>query len=383
MPHTYAPSVVVSLDNLLHNLQQLRSRIPATIKVIAVVKDCAYGCGASMISRTLEKEGGVDIFAVASPDEAFALRSAGVRSEILVLGKATDAQLRRGAANRVLFTCNDNDDLTRWMQCDFPIDFHCNVDTGMRRLGLKVDEVPRLVEASQKCGNLHCRGVFTHMASADVPGTPTVKGQYSLFQSALAMLHDGRIRPDHIHVANSATLLRFPPFSCTHIRPGIALYGCNPDPAQSFGVELKPVMSLRGAVVSLREVPASTPVSYGGNHVTSHQTWIATVGLGYAHGVPRSLSKRGDVLIGGRRYRIAGNITMDYLMVDAGAHPAMNIGDEAVIIGQQGSETITPDEVALHADTIGYEVLCNIGTAIERTWLLRGNIIGKESGSIF
>ncbi|MBN1309219.1 MAG: alanine racemase [Chitinispirillaceae bacterium] len=383
MPHRYAPSVIVSLDNLLHNLHELRSRIPESVKVIAVVKDCAYGCGATVISQTLEKEGGVDFFAVATSDEAFALRSAGIRGDLLVLGRATEEQLRNGVSKRLIFTCNDPDDLTRWVRCGFPVDFHCNVDTGMHRLGLKVEEVPRLVETLHRHGNLRCGGVFTHMASADVPGTPTVEGQYSLFRSALAMLHDGGVRPDHIHVANSATVLRFPPFSCTHIRPGIALYGCNPDPAQSFGAALKPVVSLQGSVVSLREVPSATPVGYGGTYVTSRRTWIATIGLGYAHGVPRYLSNRGDVLIGGRRHRIAGNVTMDYFMVDAGPHPTMHIGDEAVVMGRQGAETITPDEVALHGNTIGYEVLCAIGTAVEHAWLLRGTVIDKNPGIIF
>ncbi len=383
MSNPFAPSVVVSLDNLLHNVCELRARVPSNVKLIAVVKDCAYGCGALYVSKTLEKEGDVDFFAVANAKEAFALRSFGIRGDILVLGKADEEQLRRGTDENITFTCNDLDDLVGWIDSGIPVNFHCKIDTGMRRLGIQADEVSEFIDILKSSRSLSCKGVFTHFACADIPGTRTVERQYSLFISACEMLECAGIRPEHIHISNSAAVMRFPSLRCTHIRPGIALYGCKPDPAQSFEADLRPVLSLKGSVVSLRKVPGDTAVSYCGRYKTSSPTWIATIGMGYAHGIPRYLSNRGDVLIGGKRYRIRGNVTMDYIMVDAGQHPEMKIGDEAVVIGSQGDEQISADEVAIHGNTIGYEVLCNIGTSIERIYILNNKIIGINKGEIF
>jgi alanine racemase len=177
--------------------------------------------------------------------------------------------------------------------------------------------------------------------------------------------------------------LRFPLSGCTLARPGIALYGCKPDPAQDFAIDLKPVASLISHVVKMKKLPGGTPVSYGGNYVTPADTWIATIPLGYAHGLPRYLNGKGSVLIGGSRYRIAGNVTMDYIMVDAGSNPSISVGDEVVAIGSQGSETITPDDVALIGNTIGYEVLCNLGTTIDRFYTRGGEIIYHESGAVY
>jgi alanine racemase len=222
------------------------------------------------------------------------------------------------------------------------------------------------------------------MASADVPATTTVNEQYARFEKVLSELRAYGINPHCIHVANSATTIRFPLFrGSTHIRPGIVLYGCRPDPLQSFAIDLRQVVSLTGKILSLRKVPANTPVSYGGHYVTEQETYLATVGLGYAHGVPRYLSNCGHLLIGGKRYRIAGNVTMDYTIVDAGDSPEMHIGDEALLFGQQGEQTITVDDIAQIGNTIGYEVLCNLSASVERRYLFNGNTIGNVREYVF
>jgi alanine racemase len=379
----YSPRVEISLDNLLHNLSQIRSRVPAGVDVIAVVKDCSYGCGSVLIAQTLEREGGVNFLAVARASEAIVLKKSGIKSPILVLGFAAEEELRFGADNDIIFALNDLNDIDRWKSYGVNVRFHVNIDTGMSRVGLLPSETSALIGAIKSTPDIRLDGVFTHMACADEPGTPTVDRQLEKFTACLGALRQAGMDPPRIHYGNSPTIIRFPVGGCTHVRPGITLYGCRPDPAQSFDIDLKPVASLMSRVVKMKRVAAGTAVSYCGNYVTPFETYIATIPLGYAHGLPRFLSGRGDVLIGGRRYRIAGNVTMDYIMVDAGIEPVIGVGDDVVAMGSQGSETITPDDIAVIGGTIGYEIICNLGTAIDRFYTLNGKIIHHDPGAIF
>lgn len=378
MTPDYSPRITISLDNVLHNLQQIKRKIPASMHVMAVVKDDAYGCGALPIARVLEQEGDVAHFAVARTSEARALRKSGIKGSILVLGKATEEELRWGNSERICFVCNDIDDLVRWSALQIPIQYHLNCDTGMSRLGILPEHAEQVAQQTSSAQHLTMVGIFTHMASADVPNTQTVARQQQLFRSVVAHLQRAGITPHQIHYANSATLIRFPLDGCTMVRPGIALYGCQPDPKQQFEHELKPVVSFCGSVVSLRTLPAGCAVSYGGNYITKRATIIATISMGYAQGVPRYLSSRGEMLIGGKRYPIAGNVTMDYCMLDLGSASTVKIGDEAVCLGSQGSETISADAVALVGETIGYEVLCNLGRAVDRVYIRKGIEVHRE-----
>jgi alanine racemase len=379
----YSPYVEVSLDNLLHNLSQIRRVLPREVGIIAVVKDSSYGCGSLQIAGAIEHSGEAAFFAVARPVEAVALRRFGITLPILVLGMAAEEELRFGAENGVSFALNDLSDIDRWESCGADVDFHVNIDTGMSRMGLLPHEIDTLVDKLNTSRNIRISGAFTHLANADEPGTQTVAGQLEKFHGGIDRLRRGGHPPAHVHFGNSAAILRFPLDGCTLARPGVALYGCRPDPAQDFGIDLKPVVSLISHVVKMKKVPAATPVSYGGNYVTPADTWIATIPLGYAHGLPRYLNGRGSVLIGGARYRIAGNVTMDYIMVDAGANPSISVGDEVAAIGTQGAEAVTPDDVALIGNTIGYEVLCNLGTTIDRFYTLGGKVVCHERGAIY
>jgi alanine racemase len=378
-----SPRVEISLDNLLHNLRQIRSIAPGT-GVLAVVKDCSYGCGSVMITRTLEQQGGVHFFAVARPEEAFLLREEGLSSPILVLGEADSSQIKEAWTKEILFSCNSLDTLRNWIKSGLQVRFHLNIDTGMHRMGLLPSEVEDFAKHLQNSsGNLLFEGVFTHMTSADVPGTETVQSQLASFRKALSVLRSHNLSPVHIHFGNSATVMLHGISECTLIRPGIALYGCKPDPAQDFPLDLKPVAALKGYIVRMKQVPAGTPVSYGAHYITEQTTWIATINAGYGQGVPRFLSNKGYVLIRGKKYRIAGNVTMDYIMVDAGPEPCIGIGDEAVIMGNQNGESITPDEIASMGNTIAYEILCNLSTAIDRYYYLNDSIVFHSSSSIF
>jgi alanine racemase len=372
---SYAPHVEVSLDNLLWNLGQIRSLLTPGTDIIAVVKDNSYGCGSVAVSKVLEKHGNVNHFAVARPEEGFTLRENGIQGTILVLGRIGSDLLEKCISNRLTPTLNDLDDLDLWNRSGLHFAFHCNIDTAMHRMGILPVEIPQLISALRTCPYVTCEGVFTHLAKADVPGTLSVNEQKSLFFNAVAILKNNGIEPKQIHIANSAGLMRFLMSDTTLVRPGIALYGCKPDPSGDFPLDLKPVLSLKSVVAKIKKVPANTPVSYCGNYITKRETHIATIAAGYAHGLPRFLGNRGAVLINGRKYTIAGNVTMDYVMVDAGDMPEFSVGDETVIIGSSGALRITPDEIALLGNTIGYEILCNISTSIRREYFFQGTSV--------
>ncbi len=379
----FSPHAEISLDNLIHNVNQIKSVVSHGTEILAVVKDSAYGCGSIPVAKTLEQYGNIHLFAVARPEEAFALRENGISGMILVLGRATAQQIDEGSSKNIVFTLNDLGDFDIWMHCKNEIRFHCNIDTAMHRLGLLPSEIPYLISKITGSKKIHLEGVFTHLANADQPGTATVNTQRTAFFKCIDLLKSNGISPSHIHYGNSAGLMCFPMTECTLVRPGIALYGCKPDPSRSFCLNLRPVLSLKSTVVKIKTVPAGTPVSYGGHYITREETKIATVAMGYAHGLPRFLNNKGNILINGIRYKIAGNVTMDYLMIDIGKESEIKVGDEAVAIGIQGSEQITPDEIALSGNTISYEILCNIGKGIDRFYLFNNSIVMQYKWQIF
>jgi alanine racemase len=380
--HTTPAIVEISLDNLIHNLYQVKGAAPASTGIIAVVKDNAYGCGAVEIARSLEAHD-VRLFAVANGPEARALRMAGIRSPILLLGVAALEDIAWGADNDIHFSCTDLADLSAFMESGKTISIHLNIDTGMGRLGIGAQELSRAIDLLRGNPRLVCEGIYTHLAKADNPDTGAISRQLIHFRKAVNTLSENGIRPPIIHYGNSAAIMRYPLEECTFVRPGITLYGCKPDPCQDFPLDLKPILSLKSHVVKIKRVPAGTAVSYGGRYVTTADTSIATIAAGYGQGIPRILGGRGGVLVGGKRYTIAGTVTMDFIMIDTGADSSVKVGDEAVIIGCQGAETISPDEVAAHCNTIAYEILCNISSTIDRYYVFDGKTVHHEPGRPF
>jgi alanine racemase len=376
------PYVEINLDNIKHNLRQIRSHLPEEIGIIAVVKDHAYGCGSVMISRVLEHEG-VGFFATATAHEARALRESGIKSPVLVLGPSQPDDLLWGSAADVRFTLNDISEIALWRSMNIPLRFHLNIDTGMGRLGIVYDEIDTVAMGLKSCPRLVFEGLMTHCANADNPDPALTDLQMRRFKKALTSLQGFGLKPSLIHYGNSAATMRFPPDICTMVRPGIVLYGCKPDPAQDFPLMGKPVLALKSRVIKMKRVPAKTTISYGSTYVTRADTVIATIAVGYGQGLPRQLSNRGTVLITGKRYTIAGRVTMDYIMVDVGPNPVIAVGDEAVVIGDQETESISPDEVARLCDTIAYEILCGINSRLDRFYLLDGKIFNSEKGLSF
>jgi alanine racemase len=298
------------------------------------------------------------------------------------LGQASPDDVRWGASANVRFTLNDLEDINHWKQCGAPVTFHANIDTGMGRLGILPGEVAEFMDKIRGEGLLF-EGLCTHLAKADAPDSGAISLQLFHFRKVLNALRASGFMPSVIHYGNSSAVMRYPLEECTMVRPGVALYGCKPDPRQEFPLSLKPVMGLKARIVKMKRVEAGVPISYGGAYVTPAQTVIATIAIGYGQGFPRQLGNRGSVLIRGKRYGIAGRVTMDFIMVDAGANPDMAVGDEVVAMGTQRSQCILPDDIALLCDTIGYEIMCSISPCIDRCYILGGKTEKIEHGRPF
>ena len=260
-------------------------------------------------------------------------------------------------------------------QCEVMTAVHLKIDTGMHRVGVDPE---RAVGAAKKIADaqwLTLDGVYTHCATADATDATFAEQQISQFAHAVSEIRTAGIAVQHVHVSNSASAIRHldSQVQCTLSRVGIALYGIAGDAeSNSFGadhqLELHPVMSLRARVSHVQRVKAGEGVSYGLRRPVERDSIIATIPLGYADGVPRGLWQAGSVLIGGKRRQFAGVITMDQLMVNCD-NDEIAIGDEVVLIGTQGSDSITANEWARHMDTIGYEVVCGISARVPRRYI--------------
>ena len=337
--------------------------------VIAVVKANAYGHGAPQVARALE-QAGADLLACADIEEGAALRAAGVRAEILVFGALSVSDLdglfdgrltptisTPGAANAVQAAA------ARYRQ---RVRYHLKIDTGMNRLGFRFDNLRRTLPGLLASPNLELDAVYTHFATADVPDSPLFDLQRLRFERALAELAALGGRPRYRHAANSAALLRDSRVWFDRVRPGLLLYGMAPPPLAST-LALSPVMTLRSRVVAVKGMRVGEATGYGAHFVTERPTTIAIVPAGYADGLDLRLAGRGHVLIRGRRAPVVGSVCMDMLMADV---TGMDVspGDEVVLIGRQGDDRIDVREMAAIVGTIPWELVCRVGSRIERLY---------------
>ena len=371
------PYIEINLDSLVHNLNQVRKKLGASNSIIAVVKDNAYGLGAPVIAQILEKEG-VGFFAVACMDEAKELREHSIHSPILVLGACSQDDITWASSNEVHVTLNDLAQLNQMVDLDCKVKLHINVDTGMGRLGLIKSETDEALKIISSSGTIELEGIFTHFANADVPDTDKTSLQYEQFTDVLNSVRENGLSPRYIHCSNSAAICRFQIPDNFYVRPGILLYGSRSDPAQIFDFDLLPIASLKANIIKIKKVPAGTSISYGGTYVAQEETLIATVPIGYTHGLPRALSNKGEVLIHGRCFPIVGKVTMDHIMVDIGPASDIAVGDEVVAMGKQGNETISPDDIALLSGTVSYEILTWLCNRIDRYYCRDDKIVCHE-----
>ena len=357
-------------EHLEYGGREASGRAP---RVIAVVKANAYGHGAAQTARALE-DAGADLLACADIEEGAALRAAGVRAQILVFGALSvsdldglfDARLTPtistpGAARAVEAAA---------MKRRTALRYHLKIDTGMNRLGFRFDNLKRTLPPLLSSDHLQLEAIYTHFATADDPESPLFAEQRLRFERALTEIR-GIDRGEaagapFVHAANSAALLRDSRVWYDCVRPGLMLYGLVPPPLAST-IALRPVLSLTSRIVAVKGIRAGEGVGYGITFVADGPRTIAIVPAGYADGLDIRLAGRGAVLIRGRRAPIVGSVCMDMLMADVTGLD-VSPGDEVVMIGAQGGERIDVREMAAWIGTIPYEILCRIGSRIERVY---------------
>jgi alanine racemase len=360
----------VDLGALEFNYRQIKKRIPEDVKLMAVVKADAYGHGAVPVSLRLEKLG-VEYLGVAIPEEGVELRKGGVKAPILVLGGIFGGevdQLFRFRLTPVIFRRDSLKTLSREAERrKRKVKVHLKVDTGMGRLGVPLDLWPDFLRAVRRFPRIDPEGILSHFSMAGEEKGFT-QNQWRAFQRAVAIAQELGISSRYLHVASSATLTAFPAYCSGLVRPGIMLYGSYPSSAFRSLISLKPVMTLKTRIHFLKSVPPGTRISYGGTFRTRRESLIATLPIGYADGYSRHLSNHGEVLVLGKRAPVVGKVCMDFVMVDVTDIPRVSVGDEVVLMGRQGKEQITADEIAGKINSISYDVLCSIGKRVPRTY---------------
>ncbi len=375
MPCLNSNRVCVDLDALEKNLQALKECLasPST-GIMAVVKSDAYGHGLLEVSRALESLG-VWGLGISEIEEAFALREAGVSLPIVLLsgicpGTEDDVvhlNLITGVPD--LHTLNMLERAAS--RADRHIQVHIKVDTGMGRFGLTADELEMVSRSLASWPHLKFSGLYSHLSAADDPEDLFTQEQIKRFRAMLDTIRSAGWNPRFIHLANSAGLIHFPETHFNLVRPGIALYGSYPGRSSEDSVSLQPVMSFKSRIISIRDVPAGYPVSYGHTWHTERASRIAVIPVGYDDGYLRSLSSKARVIIRGKLCPVIGRICMKAMMVDVTGVDNLYMGDEVILLGSQEGMSVRAEELAGWADTISYELLCLLGTR-NRRYFKRG-----------
>ena len=360
--------IEVDLRKLRRNYQRIRRIVGKKTKIIATVKQSAYGHGLVPIAQELSKVG-VDFFGVGSLEEAISLRDAGLREDILVLSvvlsKGAEYFLKyniRPTVVTVKFAKELNREAARRKKV-LPV--HVKIDTGMGRLGPYYSQAYKFLKEVKRLKNISLEGIFTHFPVADTDPEFT-EYQIDIFNRFISQLSQEGINFRYQHWANSTTLANYPHSHFNMVRPGLILYGIKPSPNIDFDGE--PILSLKSKIIFLKKIKKGMGVSYGRTYIAKKATSIATVAVGYADGYPWNLSNRAKVIIGGRLFDLAGRVCMDHIMVDLREKGKAQVGDEVILIGKSKNVKITPEEIAQWAKTIPYEIVSRLSLKIPRIY---------------
>ena len=372
MPHCHRCWAEVDLSALRENLLWLRHRAGPQVKIMTVVKADAYGHGLKQIAALL-MQSGTDIFGVANLAEAHAIRSVGKGWPVLMLGACLPDEFEIAVKDGVMPTISSvaeakmfSEAAARWRRT---VELHVKVDTGMGRLGVAPENALDLIEQIGRLPGLKVQGLYTHYSSVE-DDAEFSRRQRKRFQKLLAELAAKNIHVPLIHANNSGALLHEPDTLFNLVRPGLLVYGVLPPGKRrrtsSLPMQLHPALSWKCRVSLVKEIPAGTSLSYGHTFIAPHKMRVATLTAGYGDGYLRTGSHRAEVLIGGRRCRVLGRITMDQMLVDVSQVRGVRAGDEAVLIGRQGRQEITTSHLAEWCGTIPWEVLTNITYRVPR-----------------
>jgi alanine racemase len=365
----------IDLDAVSHNVGVIRAAIPPRVRVMAVVKANAYGHGAVPVARTC-LEAGATWLAVGAVDEGLELRDAGIGAPILVIGPAASAEYADALRHDLTLAAGSLDmamDLAATARALGTVaEVHAKVDTGLCRYGLAAHDAVEAVTEMAALSGLRITGIYTHLVAAEAPDKSLAHAQLAVFSQILASLARRGVSTGLRHAANSAATLELPEAHLDMVRPGLALYGYAPDGFGATPRGLVPAMTLRTCLIRVARVPEGTGVGYNHTFYTARPTLIGTVPVGYADGLPRPLSNRGAMLVGGQRCPIVGGVCMDQTMLDVSDVPGVAEGDPVVAIGRQGDEFIGADEVGALSCSNTHESLCRIGPRVPRDYTCAG-----------
>ncbi|MDD7516375.1 alanine racemase [Ruminococcus flavefaciens] len=366
----------VSLPKLRKNVEIIRSLNSANTEIMAVVKADAYGHGDEHIVRCLAEQCGIKYFAVSNLDEAIAVRKFAPDADILILGYTPPEYAHEIASYNIIqgvVSLEYAQELVK--NTPAPIRCHIKIDTGMGRIGLKHDtpeECADEIETMIKIEKLDVEGIYTHFAVADSDDPDNIAytdKQEKFIIDTYDILVSRGIKLRHLHFMNSAATCYRNSSRSTLSRAGIILYGLHPDVSLDIPEGLEPLMELKAVISHVKTVKKGDCISYGRTFVADHEMRIATVTIGYADGYSRLLSSKGEMLVHGKRCKIVGRVCMDQLMIDVSDVPEAKSGDIVILIGDDGGDRITADDLAQIYGTIGYEVVCGISKRVPRIYI--------------
>jgi alanine racemase len=366
----------VSLGALQRNYRALRKLVGSEVEICAVVKADAYGHGSRECARALQAEG-ARWFGVTSTAGGLHLRHSGISGRILLMTGFWQGDEPEIIHDQLVPAVWEFWHLDRLQQAAAKaerrhVPVHLKVDTGMGRLGVGMAELPAMLAQLHGADRLALEGVFTHLASAEIVGAADTAKQLAGFEQAIALIRQQGFAPKYFHAANSAAMVSLPQARKNFVRPGISLYGYYLPFRGDSSIQappIEPVLTWKTRIVSLREHTAGTALGYNGTFVTCRPSRIAVLPVGYADGLSRRLSSRGKVIVRGASAPMVGRISMDVTLVDVTDVPGAQIGDEVILIGASDSMRITAWDHANAADTIPYEVLCNISKRVPKKYV--------------
>jgi alanine racemase len=363
----YRPTVVeVDLGAVRHNVRLL---MPRGAELMAVVKGDGYGHGDAHVARAA-LDAGATWLGVAMVEEGLRLRDQGIEAPVLVLSEFPPGSEKEALAANLAPSLYTEDGLARVLEAADAVGrrvgAHVKVDTGMHRVGVWPAATAAGFARRVAAAGLDLEGLWTHFASAEADGGLT-RRQLAQLIAVDDELRGAGIHPRLVHAANSAATLLYPETHLDMVRPGAAIYGIDPGNGLAVSAGLRPALTWRSAVTMVKRLPAGEPLSYGHRYRVERDANVATVPVGYEDGYARVLSSRADVLIRGRRHRVAGTVTMDQILVDCRDEPVAT-GDDVVLIGDQGDERVTAEELAGMIGTIGYEVVTTISERVPREY---------------
>lgn len=369
--------VEIDLDRFSGNLRALRDWLGPDVRILLTVKADAYGHGAVQVAHAAEFGGAVDMFGVATVDEAMELKGAGISTPILILSPVLDRELPAVVSGGFSITVSSfemAEAAARHAAADGSIvGIHVEVDTGMGRTGVAEEDAHREIRRIAALEGMRLEGVYTHFPVSDSDPDYT-RDQIGRFNAIVSRLREDGVDIPLVHCANSAALSSLKESHMGLVRPGLIAYGLDPG-ARTPSLDVRPILSWKSRLVRVREVPVGKTISYGRDFTTTRDSVIGVVPVGYGHGYPFALSGRGEMIIAGHRVPVVGRVTMDMTMVDLTDLPRRPApGEEVILVGEAGKASISFHDLAAWSQSICYEIMCGISKRVPRTYFRRGKV---------